>query len=412
MKSRESISPPRGRLFRGWFVVAAAFAVLFFAYGLQFSYGVFVSGMAGDLGWSRAQTALPYSIYVFAYSALSAITGQATDRYGPRVVVSCGAVLLALGWGTSALVREPWQLSITLGVVAALGMSVAWVPCNATVARWFTRRRGTAVAVASTGASFGNFIVPPLAALLITLYGWRVSLAGVAVVSAVAMLISAHFLLRDPEALGLWPDGDAQAPPAAVLTGGSTVRELLWTGPFLLVIAIYFMTWLVVFVPFLHIAAYAEDLGLPAVSAASVLSAIGIGGMAGRLSSGVVSDAIGRCPTLLVICAMQAVSFVLFAYAGGLGALWVAALVFGISYGGGVAVLPPLCGDLFGRAHVASVVGAIFAIAGSPAAVGPYLAGWLFDTSGSYVTAFLIAAALNAVAFALTLVLARRLRSA
>jgi len=75
-----------------------------------------------------------------------------------------------------------------------------------------------------------------------------------------------------------------------------------------------------------------------------------------------------------------------------------------------VAVLPPLCGDLFGRAHVGAVVGAIFAIAGSPAAVGPYLAGWLFDVSGSYATSFLVAAALNMVAFLLTVVLAVRLR--
>jgi len=85
-------------------------------------------------------------------------------------------------------------------------------------------------------------------------------------------------------------------------------------------------------------------------------------------------------------------------------------MVFGFSYGGGVTLLPPLCGDLFGRAHVATVVGAIFAIAGAPAAVGPYLAGWLYDLSGTYHGAFLAAAALNALSFALTLVLASRMR--
>src|SRR4029077_12424255 len=79
-----------GGLFRGWQVVAAAFSVLFLSYGLQFSYGVFVSGMAADLGWSRAQTALPYSIYVFVYSALSAATGRATDRFGPRPGIAAG----------------------------------------------------------------------------------------------------------------------------------------------------------------------------------------------------------------------------------------------------------------------------------------------------------------------------------
>ena len=400
-----------GAIFHGWHVVGAAFAVLFLAYGLQFSYGVFVTSMASDLGWSRAQTALPYSIYVFLYSVLSAVTGRATDRFGPRIVIRTGAVLLGLGWGLSALIAKPWHLNVTLGLVAALGMSVAWVPCNATVARWFTRRRGTAVAIASTGASLGNFIVPALVAALIPYWGWRMTLGVLATLSALCIFIVARYMVRDPEALGLWPDGDQVSPPHAELTGGQTVRELLWTESFMLIIGIYFLSWLVVFVPFVHAPAYAQDLGLSTLMSASILSAIGLGGMVGRLSSGVVSDALGRCPTLLVICAMQAAGSVLFARADGTLSLWFAALVFGISYGGGVTVLPPLCGDLFGRAHVASVVGAIFAIAGSPAAFGPYLAGWLYDTTGGYGGAFLWAAALNVLAFLLTGVLAWRLRS-
>ena len=211
-----------GAIFHGWHVVGAAFAVLFLAYGLQFSYGVFVTSMASDLGWSRAQTALPYSIYVFLYSVLSAVTGRATDRFGPRIVIRTGAVLLGLGWGLSALIAKPWHLNVTLGLVAALGMSVAWVPCNATVARWFTRRRGTAVAIASTGASFGNFIVPALVAALIPYWGWRMILGVLATLSALCIFIVARYMVRDPEALGLWPDGDQVSPPHAELTGGQT----------------------------------------------------------------------------------------------------------------------------------------------------------------------------------------------
>ena len=130
--------------------------------------------------------------------------------------------------------------------------------------------------------------------------------------------------------------------------------------------------------------------------------------MVGRLSSGVVSDRVGRIPSLLGVFALQSLSFVLFAYADGIAPLWVAATLFGFSYGGGVTLLPPLCGDLFGRAHVAAIVGMIFAVAGSPAAIGPYMAGWLYDLTGSYSAAFLSSAAMNGVALALTLVLAWR----
>lgn len=397
-------------MFRGWQVVAAAFSVLFFAYGLQFSYGVFASGMATELGWSRAATALPYSLYVFLYSALGAATGRATDRIGPRPVITVGAILLGLGWGTSALVHEPWHLNLTLGLVAALGMSVAWVPCNATVSRWFTRRRGTAVAVASSGGSLGNLLVPALAASLIGLVGWRWTLAITAVVAAGCMLVAARFMVRDPESVGLWPDGDAEPPVVSALGPGKTLNEVCWTEPFLLLIAIYFLTWVPVFVPFVHAVAYAEDLGISRVAAASVISAIGIGGTVGRLSSGVLSDWIGRMPALLGVFALQAAAFVLFADADGLAMLWVAATVFGFSYGGGVTLLPPLCGDLFGRAHVAAIVGMIFAVAGAPAAIGPYVAGWLFDVTGSYGAAFMSSAALNLAALALTALLAWRAR--
>jgi MFS family permease len=396
-----------GALFRGWQVVAAAFSVLFLSYGLQFSYGVFVSGMAADLGWSRAQTALPYSIYVFAYSALSAATGRATDRFGPRPVIATGAVLLGIGWGASALVERPWQLNLTLGVIAALGMSVAWVPCNATVSRWFTRRRGTAVAIASSGGSLGNLIVPMIAAALVTRWGWRMSLAAMALFSAAFTLLAARYMIRDPESLGLWPDGDRPAPSSVVASPGQRLDEVCWTAPFLLLVAIYVLTWVPVFVPFVHAAAYAEDLGLNKIAAGSVISAIGIGGLVGRLCAGVVSDRIGRLPSLLGIFALQAMAFVAFASARGMGALWLAAIAFGFSYGGGVTLLPALCGDLFGRAHVAAIVGTIFAVAGSPAAIGPYVAGWLFDVTGRYGMAFLCSAALNTGALALTWILMR-----
>jgi MFS family permease len=396
-----------GGLFRGWLVVAAAFSVLFLSYGIQFSYGVFVSGMAADLGWSRAQTALPYSIYVFAYSALSAATGRATDRFGPRPVIATGAVLLGSGWGASALVEQPWQLNLTLGVIAAFGMSVVWVPCNATVSRWFTRRRGTAVAIASSGGSLGNLIVPTLAAALVTWWGWRVTLAAIALFSAAFMLLAARYMIRDPESVGLCPDGEQPELSKVAASPGQRLDEVCWTVPFLLLVAIYFLTWVPVFVPFVHVAAYAEDLGLSKLAAGSVISAIGIGGVVGRLFSGAVSDHVGRLPSLVGIFALQAIAFVAFAAAHGIGLLWLAAVTFGFSYGGGVTLLPPLCGDLFGRAHVAAIVGVIFALAGSPAAIGPYVAGWLFDLTGRYGAAFLCSAALNVGALALTWVLMR-----
>ncbi|MGE3772872.1 MAG: MFS transporter [Gammaproteobacteria bacterium] len=396
--------------FAGWRVVTAAFAVLFLAYGLQFSYGLFVTPMAAELGLTRAQTALPYSVYVFGYMLLSLVTGPATDRHGPRVVIAIGAVLLGLGWGLCAVVSAGWQMYVTLGAVAALGMSVSWVPCNATVARWFVRRRGTAVGLASAGTSVGNFCVPPLAALLIVHFGWRAALLTLSACCAGGMIVAAHFMRRDPESVGQQPDGDP-TPPVAVAVGGLTLKEALRTEAFLLLTAIYVLTWLAVFVPFVHGVAMAEDLGFSKLAGASVLSAIGIGGVFGRLGAGLLLDQAGAETSLVAIFGLQIASFLAFVAATSLPLLWLAAALFGLAYGGGVTVVAPICTQIFGRAHVAAIVGTLFAFTALPCALGPWLAGWLFDLTGGYRVMLWLAAAANVLALLLSLLLGRAVRA-
>ncbi len=295
--------------FYGWRVVAAAFTVLFVAYGIQFSFGVFVKQITDDMGWSRAQVVLPYAVYVVVYSGLSSVSGWATDRYGPARVVAVGGVLLALGWGGLGLSHSLWQVYLSLGVVAAIGMSAAWVPCNATVVRWFVRRRGLAVGICSSGGSVGNLVVPPIATAVVGLVGWRSTLPLMAVVGAVLMVGCSRFMIRDPEKIGLHPDGDAQAPVATATSlsdaDSFTAAEARRTATFWCLFGIFALTWVAVFVPFAHVVAFAKDLDIGALAASTVLSAIGLGGLFGRLSAGPLSDRIGRRATLAVLLSLQ-----------------------------------------------------------------------------------------------------------
>ena len=295
--------------------------MLFVAYGLQFSFGVFVNEItttpAGAGRTPAAVRRLRRPLLV-----LSSVSGWATDRYGPRRVVAIGAVILGIGWAGFGLSHELWQVYLTLGVVAAVGMSATWVPCNATVVRWFVRRRGTAVGVASAGGATGNLVVPPVAAGLIAVVGWRATIPAMAVVGTVAMLACSRFMVRDPEELGLHPDGDA-LPPVATATSladedSFTAAEARRTGTFWCLFALFALTWIAVFVPFAHLAAFAEDLGESALAASLLLSAIGLGGVAGRLTIGPLSDRVGRRPTLAFLLALQVVAFSGFAAAHGL----------------------------------------------------------------------------------------------
>ena len=379
--------------------------MLFVGYGLQFSFGVYVVEITDDTGWSRRDLLVAYGLYVALYSALSSVSGRATDRWGPRVVVAFGAVALFVGWSGFGLSHSLWQVYLSLGVVAAIGMSATWVPCNATVVRWFVRRRGLAVGIASSGGSVGNLVVPPVAAALVGLMGWRATLPAMAAVGAVAMLTCSRFMIRDPERLHLHPDG-ADAPPTFSAQSladedSFTLAEARRTATFWFLFGVFALTWLTVFVPFAHLVAFANDLGYRGIDASLVLSAIGLGGVTGRLGTGPFSDGFGRRRTLALMLVLQIVSFLAFAASHDLLVLYPAAFVFGASYGGSVTLFPALVADAFGRVSAGSIVGTIFAAAGSLAAIGPLVAAVVYDATDSYRLAFLLCAATNLAALAL-----------
>lgn len=389
--------------FHGWKVVSAAFGTLFVVYSIQFSFGTFVDDVVADTGWSETRLQLIFAVYVFTYSALSAVTGAFTDRFGPRRVVAIGSLLLTSGYLVWASAPTLWVAFIGLGVIAPLGMSASWVPCNATVVRWFVERRGTALAIATSGTSLANIVAPPVAASLVQAYGWRTALVSFAVVGGVAMLATSLWFHRDPESLGQYPDGKSEPPTSDGGGAGLDASQAMRTLTYWLILIMYALTFAVVFVPFVHSNQFAIDLGVAPITAATVISAIGFGGLAGRLLVGPLSDRFGRKQLVVAAFALETLAFLGIAMAQGLTLLYPAAFVFGFSYGATVTMLPALVGDYFGRAHAGAIVGRIFGTAGSLAAIGPYVAQLLVDSSGSYRFAFVLSGAANAAALVMAL---------
>ncbi len=396
--------------FYGWNVVGAAFTALFVVYSIQFSFGTFVDDIVDDTGWSETRLQLIFAVYIFTYSSLSAVTGALTDRIGPRRVVAVGAVLLTAGYIIWATAPNLWIAFLGLGVVAPLGMSASWVPCNATVVRWFVERRGTALAIATSGTSMANIIAPPVAATLVKAYGWRTALASFALTGGAAMLLSSVWFRRDPESMGQFPDGK-NSPPTPLdqtlisSTDGLTAKAASRTRTYWLILGMYALTFVVVFVPFVHSNQFAIDLGINEITAATVISSIGVGGLAGRLLVGPISDRLGRKRLVVAAFALETLAFFGIAASNGLTLLYPSAVVFGFSYGATVTMLPALVGDYFGREHAGAIVGRIFGTAGSLAAIGPYVAQLLVDSSGSYRFAFVLSGVANGAA----LVMASRL---
>lgn len=387
-------------IFHGWRIVAAAFVVLFTAYGAQYSFGVFFAALLDEFRWSRAGLSGVFSLYAFTYCVVGFPAGRLTDRWGPRAVVTAGGVLLGGALAAMALVRHLWQPYVLYGLVAALGMGTAYVPCNSTVVKWFARRRGLAVGVANTGASLGTFALPPLAQRVVDAAGWRVAyvVVGAGVLATVAL--AATVMRRDPSSMGLRADGDAGPPARSPARSGSgwSLRRAMGASAFWLIGAAFTATWLAVFIPFVHLVPFARDLGYTAGTGAWLVSSLGAGSVVGRLVMGPVSDRVGRRPALVTAMGIQAIAFLAFSAAHGLGALVVTAIAFGYSYGTISALFPAIVGDFFGAEQAGTLVGFLFMLAGSLAAWGPLVAGLMYDATGGYSLVFRLAAGANVLA--------------
>ncbi|HEX3177212.1 MAG TPA: MFS transporter [Methylomirabilota bacterium] len=385
--------------FYGWRIVAGAFLVLFTAYGAQYSFGVFFAALIDEFHWSRAGLAGVFTLYAFAYSVFGFPAGRLTDRWGPRTVITAGGIFIAVALCGMASVTRLWQPYVLYGVVAALGMGTAYVPCNSTVVKWFARRRGLAVGLASSGGSVGTFALPPVAQWLVGAAGWRTAYLVFGVVVLVTLTVVARVMRRDPESMGLHPDGEP--PPPHGVASGMSLGGAMRTAAFWLLAAAFAATWLPVFIPLVHLVSLARDLGHAPATGAWLVSALGAGAVAGRMIMGPVSDRVGRKPALIVAMGLQALAFAAFATAHGMGALFGAALLFGYSYGGVSALFPALVGDIFGRASAGAIVGCLFAVAGSMAAWGPLIAGAVYDVTRSYGLAFQLSGGANLAAAAL-----------
>ena len=388
-------------LFYGWVVVGGAFAILFAAYGAQYAFGVFFAALIDEFGWSRASLAGAFSLYTFVYCGCALVTGRLTDAWGPRAVIAAGGLFLGLGLTSMSGAREIWHPYVLYGVVAALGMSAAYVPCTATVARWFVRRRGLAIGAASAGMGLGTFALPPAAQFLVSHVGWRWAYAIFGVGILVSLNLVATVMRRDPESLGLRPDGESVHTGAAPSRGREaawTVSEAVRTRSFWVLFALFGTTWVPIFVPLVHLVPMARGRGVSPLAAATLMSALGLAAVAGRFLMGAASDRVGRRPTLAVALALQVAAFIALAHASSLAAMYAAALLFGFSYGGVSVMFPSMVADFFGREHAGSIVGVLFATAGGLTAWGPTAAGWIYDRYGSYDPAWWLSAGFNALA--------------
>ncbi|HDR9588495.1 TPA: MFS transporter [Burkholderia stabilis] len=397
--------PGASRLFYGWYVVAAAFAVTFVGFGSAYTFSAFVESLQRDFAASRGQISLVFSLAGFLYFGFGIISGPLADRFGSRRLAVAGMLLTGAGLAAAGAAQSLVQVYVAYGLGVGLGVGCAYVPAVGAVQRWFVRRRGFASGLAVAGIGVGTLVMPPLASALIAHVGWRgayLTLAAIAVVLGAGMSL---LIENDPRGRGLLPDGDAGAFAAGAAAGsapaGATVREAVMSRPFASLYAACLVCSFGVFVPFVHLVPYALDHGVSPQAAVLLLGAIGVGSTAGRFFLGGLADRFGRRTSLLAMFAGMAVALVAWAGAGTVATLAAFALVFGVFYGGWVAVLPAVVMDYFGGRNVSAIIGILYTSVAFGTLIGPAAAGFIYDAGGGYLVPILASAVANAIAFAI-----------
>jgi len=385
-------------IFPGWFVVAGAFLVMFMGFGAAYSFGPFFQSLRDEFGATRREIALIFSLTGFLYFLLGVVSGPLADRIGPRRVILAGGVLLGVGMLLAALTQELWQVYLTYSLCVGTGVGLTYVPAVGAVQRWFVRRRGFASGLAVAGIGLGTLLAPPAALALIETLGWRGAYAVLGVIALVGTLAGALLIERSPEVRGLTPDGDPPRPTRAAAVWGLSPAQALRTRPFYLLYAAGVATTLGLFIPFAHLVPYATDHGISERWGALILGMIGAGSIAGRLGMGGTADRIGRRQALAGSFLLMAAVQLWWLGATEVWSLIVFALVFGVAYGGFVALMPALISDFFGVRYAGAVIGLIYTAAAIGNLLGPTLAGLAFDLADSYTLPILLSALANLVA--------------
>lgn len=398
------------QIFYGWVVLACVSVVLLVTYGVQYSFGVFFTTMLQDLGWSRASLAGAFSLYSLVYIGLSFYSGRLTDRIGPRWVIALGGLCLGSGMILVSRIQTPWQLYLFYGCLAGTGMSVAYVPCNATVVKWFRRRRRLAVGIAGSGASLGIASFPPLSEALSARFGWRQTYLLFGVTMLVMLNVLASFVVRDPEMLGLQPDGDSKpaadvTPPGMVVETPWEVRQAVHTGAFWMLAGVMVLSLFTIPSVYVHLPQYARDLQVQ-VPRSLFLMLTGLCALVGNLTLGRLSDLLGRRQALLLSLMVGTLALGGLTAAKGATALYIASAGFGLYYGTYASLFPAVMGDFFGRGYAGALVGLSFTTGSITSAIGPFAMGWMADRTGHYALAFLCSTFVNGLGIIL-LALAR-----
>lgn len=356
--------------------------------------------MAEETGWSRAGISGAMTLDFLAMGIAAFGWGALTDRFGPRLVVLSGAILLGLGLVLASRATSLLEFQLVYGVLVGIAAGAVFAPMIATVTGWFDRRRSLAVSLVSAGMGVAPLTVSPFASWLIQSHDWRTAQLVVGIAAWVLLIPAAFLVRRAPvDAAG----GSGGAAPAQ---GGSgmTVGEALRSPQFVVLSLTFFFCCAAHSGPIFHVVSYALACGLPAMTAVTIYSAEGLAGLGGRILFGLLGDRFGARRIVVLDLMAQAIGAGAYYFARSGPEFYAVAVLFGMAYGGVMPLYAVIAREYFPMRIMGTVFGAAAMASSLGMALGPAAGGWLFDRFGGYGLLYVgsFGVGLAAVAMALT----------
>jgi MFS family permease len=396
----------------GWTILATSFITLAVIYGVWYSYSVFLVAFIREFGWSRSLVSGVFAVFSLIHGGLGPPVGWLLRRASPRRVILAGVGVMALGLCLTAQTTTWWHLYLAFAGITALGISLnGWIPQVILVQGWFPDRVGSAMGIASAGIGVGIFAFVPLVQFLIDWCGWRWALGALAVVTVGWGLPSALWLIQDPPAFARAPSGAGEAPAPAESRAHWTLTTALRSWHFWGLASVFFMANFVTQMLMIHQVAYLVDHGVPPMIAATVGGAVGLVSIGAKPGWGMLSDRTSRelAYTLAAGCIVASIGLLVLAGrhpASFLPYLYAVLMAFG--YGVLSPVFPAAAADLFSGPGFSTIYGALYTVICLALASGPWIAGHVFDLTGSYAVALWIGLGMAVVSPTLLWIVAPR----
>jgi MFS family permease len=416
----------RSPLFYGWVLVAVAFVTMAVGVNARTAFSLLFPAILDEFGWDRGMTAGAFSFGFLVSALVTPCIGWLMDLRGPRLVIELGVAAMGIGLILAVLVHEPWQLYLSLGALVGGGVNcLAYTGQSLYLTNWFVRRRGLALSIAFSGVGIGSITVLPWVASLITDSGWRAACFRLGILVLVLLAPLNLLLRRRPEDLGLEADGKASGSAVVKRTGNVvdhawaavdwTLRRALRTARFWWLAAGYFCGLFTWYAAQVHQTKYLIEVGFGPSEAALALGLVSLVAIPGQIAFGHLSDRIGRewvwtignmgfvlsC-LLLILLHDNPTKILLYAMVLAQGTI-------GYSL---TSVMGAIAAEIFEGRHFGRIFGTVMVAAILGGAAGPWLAGVLYDATGSYSPAFWIAAGCSAVsALAIWLAAPRKVRA-